>query len=516
MPASLTSRLEDNVRAIGERLGWGESFDVLIRRVEIAGRGAALIFIDGFVKEDILTLILKTLSALQRRDLALDPLLALSRRWLPFIETSTVTEVEAAIHQVLAGPLVLLLDGVAEAVVIDARQYPTRGMTEPELERVIRGSRDGFVETIVFNTALIRRRLRDPGLRVRLFNVGRRSRTDVALLYINDIACPDMVRLLCERIQAVDVDGLPMGEKSLEEFLVGRSSWWNPFPVVRYTERPDVAAVHLLEGHLAVVVDTSPSIALLPITIFHHMQHAADYREDPMVGAYMRWVRGLGIGLSWVGPPLWVALTMLEPGNGVLPPWLGPREPAAIALPLQFIMAELGLDLVRLALIHTPAALGTALGLIGAVILGQIAIEVGLFAPETILYTAIAAIGTFATPSVEFAMAVRLTRVALLILVAAAGWPGLAAGAAVLGVILARMRSFGVPYLWPLWPLDLRSLLSILVRTPAPHARLRPRFLRPGDPDRMRRRAHPPAEELPPPGEDGKDRASPPSGRQGS
>ncbi len=485
MAQALSARLAESLQALGEALGADESFDVVIRRLEVAGRQAALIFVDGLVKEDVITDILRTLVRLERPDLTPSPLDALERRWMPFIEVSRVGTVDDAVGQVLAGPLLVLLDGAAEALVVDARQYPGRGTEEPELERVVRGSRDGFVETVVFNTALVRRRLRDPRLRVKLFSVGRRSRSDVVLLYIEDIANPALVRMMVERIRAVEVDGLPMAEKSLEEFLVGPRSWWNPFPVVRYTERPDVAAVHLLEGHLALAVDTSPSLMLLPVTLFHHVQHAEDYRGDPVVGAYLRWVRFLAIGLSWIGPPLWLALVQSKGLFGGALDWLGPRDPGRVPLSLQFIMGEVGVDLVRLALIHTPTALATALGFIGAILLGEIAITVGLFTPEAVLYVAVAAIGTFATPSVEFALAVRLSRILLLVLVALLRLPGLALGLAAVGLLLAGTRSFGIPYLWPLWPIHGRALLSILVRTPVPKGRLRPWFLSPTDPDRL-------------------------------
>ncbi|MDQ7792941.1 MAG: spore germination protein [bacterium] len=485
MSRPLAAKLEDNLGILGEVLGAEESFDVIIRRLQVAGRGAALVFIDGLVKEDVVTQILRTLAPLERSDLTPSPLEVLNRRWLPFIEVTAVKDLDGAIEQILSGPLVFLLDGEDKALAIDAREYPVRALEEPELERVVRGSRDGFAETIVFNTALVRRRLRDPQLRVRLYTVGRRSRTDVALLYIRDIANPGLVSMIAERIQAVDVDGLPMGEKSLEEFITGKRAWWNPFPVVRYTERPDVVAVHLLEGHVAVAVDTSPGLMLLPVTIFHHMQHAEDYRQDPAVGVYLRWVRFLAIGLSWIGPPLWVALVLDKQLFGGLLDFLGPRDPALVPLPLQFILGEVGIDLVRLALIHTPNALATSLGFIGAILLGEVAIRVGLFTAEAILYVAVAAIGTFATPSLEFAQAVRLTRLILLVVVAGLRLPGLAVAVVILAIALTRMRSFGVPYMWPLWPLHFPSLVSIAIRTPVPQARLRPRFLGVRDPDRM-------------------------------
>jgi len=414
----LSDDLDENLERLRETLGIGESFNVTQRDLIIGGRKAALVFIDGLAKDEVMTDVLRHLLLAERPDLSPVAVEAVFKKLLPYIEVRRSETFDEIVTAILSGPLALLIDGSGEAILIDARTYPARDPEEPELERVLRGSRDGFVETIIFNTALIRRRVRDPNLRVELLTVGARSKTDVALIYIKDIANTDLVDLVRQRLEDIKAGAVPMAEKTVEEFLLGPRAWWNPFPLVRFTERPDVAAVHLFEGHVLVVVDTSPSVIILPTTFFHHLQHAEEYRENVVVGAYLRLVRFLGILISWIGPPLWLTF-VLRPQ--FLPPalaFLGPKEPGAVPLGLQFVIAEVGLDLIRLALIHVPNALSTALGFIGAIILGDIATKVGLFAAETVLYVALAALGTFATPSMEFALAVRLSRLVLLAL----GW----------------------------------------------------------------------------------------------
>lgn len=374
------------------------------------------------------------------------------------------------------------MDGIDEVILIDARTYPVRGPEEPDTERVVRGSRDGYVETIVFNTALTRRRVRDPSLRMEFMQVGRRSKTDVVLCYIEDIADTDMVKKLKNTISQIDTDGLPMADKTIEEYISG--SFWNPFPVVRFTERPDTAATHLFEGHVIIFVDGSPSAMITPVTYWHHLQHAEEYRNNPISGAYLRFVRYLAVFVSIFLLPLWYLFT-IDPN--LLPEgldFIGPNKQGNIPLIMQFMLIEIGLDMLRMAAIHTPTSLATALGLVAALMIGQIAVEVGLFTNEVILYFSIVAIGTFATPSYELGLANRLVRIVLLILTAIFHTPGYMVGTALFIIFLARMESLGVPYLWPFIPFNYRAFRDVLVRTPIPLKNRRPRILNPKDPDR--------------------------------
>lgn len=483
-PGALRPKLANNLEQLEALLGVGDSFDVIVRRVEIGGRQAAFLWIDGLVDDDVMARIMQVLFQAEREDLSPRPIDTLAARWLAYLELEVTDRIEQVVARVMAGPVILLVDGDPRALVIDSRTYPARGPAEPDLERVVRGSRDGFVETLVFNTALIRRRIRDPNLRFELVPVGRRSRTDTVIAYIKDVADSGLVRDIKSRLEEIEIDGLPMAEKTIEEFLTGRRLRWNPVPVVRFTERPDVAAVHLLEGHLIVIVDTSPSVLILPVTLFHHLQHAEEYRVTPLVGVYERWIRLAGMLLALVGPPLWAALAL---SHDILPPAfaiIGPRDPGVVPLVVQLFIGDFALDLLRLALIHTPTALATSLGLIGAVLLGELAIGVGLLSAEAVLYLAIAALGTFATPSMEFGLAMRLGRLFLLTWVAVFRLPGLALGSVLVFLYLLRLRSFGVPYLWPLLPFDGPALSAVLIRRPIMATGTRPRMLHPRDPDR--------------------------------
>lgn len=474
--------LKENIAYLREALGVEKSFDVIQLDVEYAEREMALYLVDGFVKDDILHYLMKMLAGLDKDQLEGDTLSRLIKTYIPYVEVETSDDLNKVVDMVLAGPTALVVDGVDQAILIDARTYPVRGPQEPDIERVVRGSRDGFVETLVFNTALTRRRIRDRTLRMEYMQVGRRSKTDIVVSYIEDIADPTMVEKIKESLSKIDTDGLPMAEKSIEEFISGRH--WNPYPMVRYTERPDTAATHLYEGHVCIIVDGSPSVIITPTTFWHHLQHAEEYRNKPLVGAYLRFVRFLAVWASIFLLPLWY-LFAVEPQ--LLPEalsYVGPNETGQLPLVVQFLIIELGLDMLRMAAIHTPSSLATALGLVAALMIGQVAVEVGLFINEVILYLAIAAIGTFSTPSYEMSLANRLIRIGLLIATSLFHTYGYVIGIVLLIIMLARMKSFGVPYLWPFIPFNLRAFRDVLVRSPIPLKNRRPRFLHPKDPDR--------------------------------
>jgi stage V sporulation protein AF len=480
----LSNSLKVNLEELDRRLDFARNFDLVKRELVIGGRHAALLFVNGLVSGEQLALVLQEFPEIGPAELKIDTFRKVFYKYIASGQVTEVRTVEEVIISFLSGPVALLIDKEPRAVIVDVRQYPARAPDESDLEKVTRGSRDGFMETLVLNTALVRRRIRDPRLRLEHLSVGTRSRTDIALAYIEDIAKPDIVRSVREKINKINIDGIPMAEKSVEE-LITPGSYWNPFPRVRYTERPDVAAAHLLDGHVVVMVDTSPSVMILPVTMFHHLQHAEEFRQNPTVGVYTRWVRYGGVFISVVLTPLWL-LVALEPQ--LLPAnlnFIGPREAGAVPLFLQFFLAEVAVDMIRVATIHTPSPIATSTGIIGAILLGQLAAQVGLFVPEVVLYVAAAAIGTFLTPSFELAQANRLARLFILVLTGFFRLPGFIIGVVVTFILLVTARSFGVPYLWPLIPFNFRALGHVLVRPPVAVQHSRPVMLQPLDPDRQ-------------------------------
>ncbi|WP_438824842.1 spore germination protein [Bacillus sp. JJ722] len=474
--------MEENLAYLNQSLAVDKSFDVIRLDVVYAERKMALFLIDGFVKDDILHYLMKVLLQLKPEDLEPDPLEKLLKTYIPYVEVEATDDLDKIIDSVLAGPTALVVDGLNKAILIDARTYPVRGPQEPDMERVVRGARDGFVETIVFNTALTRRRVRDRSLRMEYMSIGRRSKTDVVVCYLEDVANKHFVDEVKGALEKIDTDGLPMAEKSIDEYITGR--YWNPYPIMRYTERPDTAATHLYDGHVIVFVDGSPSALITPSTFWHHLQHAEEYRNKPLVGAYLRLVRFLAVWASLFILPLWY---FFAENPNYLPAsmsYIGPNDMGNIPLIFQFLLIEVGLDMLRMAAIHTPSALATALGLVAALMIGGIAVEVGLLSNEVILYLSLAAIGTFATPSYELSLANRLIRLGLLVVTAIFGLPGFIISMTVFVLYLVHMQSLGIPYLWPFIPFSYRSLRDVIIRIPMPLKNRRPKVLHPKDPDR--------------------------------
>jgi stage V sporulation protein AF len=476
--------IDVNINYLKDKLGVGESYDIIFREYHVGRKRAASFSINGMTNDVLLTNVFQDMMTFHQDDLSINTLHKLFYSRATHSQVKLVDSMQDALISMLSGELIFFVDTEDQVIVIDARSYPIRSPSESNIEKVTRGSRDSFVETLPFNTTLIRRRLRDPNLRFEIVKVGARSQCDVAVAYIKDITNPELIETVKKRLNHISIDGVPMAEKAIEEYIVGASKW-NPLPRVRYTERPDVVAVHLMEGHLCLVIDTTPSVLILPTTFWDHIQHAEEYHQSPLVGTYLRLVRLLGEILSLLLPPLWLVLAL---NQNILPEplaFLGPRDPGIVPLGLQFIFAEFGVELVRMATVHVPSAQSTALGFIGAFMLGEFATKIGLFGNEVVFYTAVAAVGAFATPSVELAMAFRIFRLSLIALVLFFGLPGFVVGVVGLGLLMLVTKSFGVPYLWPLWPFDYTALKDVLFRTPAPKKFLRPAVLKPVDKDRQ-------------------------------
>lgn len=466
----LSSDINQNIRLVHQFLPVKRSFDVIGRELIIGqATRAYLVFIDGFAKDDIMLWILQVLQSLSENDMSNITIQTLMTKKIGYIEVERFNDLEQLRSMVLAGAVGLIVDGQDEGLIIDAREYPVRSPEEPELEKVSRGSRDGLVETIIFNTALIRRRLRDPNLIFEIKTVGKRSKTDVSIAYLDDMVDKKLLSEIQDKIDKIDVGALVMAEKTLEELLI-KKHWYNPLPQVKFTERPDVVAAHLMEGHIAIIVDTSPSIMLLPVTLFHFTQHAEDYYQNILVGSYYRWIRFFGMLSALLLPPLWLLLVQ---NKELLPDFLqflGPKDEYTLPLFVQLLLLEFGMDVLRLSSIHTPSALNTSLGIIGGLILSDLAVKVGIFVPETVLYIALAAVGTFATPSLEFALAIRIFRLFLLVITGVFGLWGFSLSLLVILIIVLTSRSFknGKRYTWPLIPFKWKPLAHILFRMPIP------------------------------------------------
>ncbi|WP_084159094.1 spore germination protein [Paenibacillus taiwanensis] len=481
---AIPRRLKDTKRTLTDVVGFGKSFDIMFREMTFGQRNVGLFYINGFAKDEVMTMILARLTMLDKSQVSANAFKSFFECYIPHVQVEKVTKMSEAINKVLSGCSAFFIEHEAAAIIVDVKTFPGRGPEEPSLERVVRGARDGFTETLLTNVTLVRRRLRDPGLKYEMVQVGRRTRTDVCIAYIDDIADMQMVESVRDKIKKVNLSGLPLADKQLEEAIINKG--WNPYPLVRYSERPDSVASHLMDGSIVLFVDTSPSVMILPTTFFDLCQHAEENRQTAFMGTYLRWVRFVGIFASLFLLPLWLLMVM-EPGlKPAALQILGPQQSAKLPIILQFLLAELGVDLMRMAAVHTPTPLATAMGLVAAILLGDIAVKTGVFVNEVILYMAVAAVGMFATPSYELALANRIIRLMLLVAVAAFKVPGFIIGITVFIVFLALHRSYNSSYLWPFIPFNAKALYNIFVRQPFLLSKERPSFNKTKDASKMR------------------------------
>ena len=454
----------ENVALINRLLAVESSFDMLSKTITLNDGELTLYFIDGFAKDTVLQkLMMHILSTKKLKVCARD----FMETTLPYIETDVTDDVERMIFTVMSGgTLVLGSSFGAEALLVDSRTYPARETAEPEGDRVMRGSRDGFVETLIFNTALIRRRVRNPALSMKYFKIGRDSGSDVVLCYMSDRADMEYVDWLSKKLASIKTDSLTMGHESLKECLI-RQKWYNPFPKIRTTERPDAAVSQLLEGSVLVIVDNSPQVMVLPSTIFDFMQESNDYYFPPLTGTYIRLVRYIVFFLTLVLTPTW--LLLLEHPD-FIPEWLRfiiPQENGRLPILVQLLLVEFIIDALRLASLNTPNMLNNSLSVVGGLILGDFAVSIGWLIPEVILYMAFAAIANFTQRSYELGYAIKFLRILLLVLTSLFGIWGYSAGFVIITVLIATNSTVNGKrnYLYPLIPFKPKALKTLLLRT---------------------------------------------------
>jgi len=468
----VSPKLEDNKKYIEQTMGLDVSFDAGVRELVVLKQKIQIYYVNSLVDMTVVQELMKKIVEINDFESNAEKLPEVIENRLVHLQVEKLYDLSKIMDQVVSGLVVILIDGVEYGFAIDTRNYPGRTPEEPDTEKVIRGARDGYTENIIENAGLTRRKLRDYGLRNELMQVGRRSKTDICVSYINDIANQELVDLIKRKLKSIDFDGIMMQDKALQEFLIGTNA--NPYPTVRYTERPDTAASHLLEGHVLIIVDTSPSVMILPATFFHHVQHAEEYRQNPVVGTFMRFTRFLAVFASLYLLPVWL-MFHIEPD--LLPQqmaFIGPQEEGNVPIFLQMILAIFGLQFLRLAAIHTPTALATSMGLIAAVLIGQIAIDVGLLSAEVILYASIASIGSYVTPSYELSVANQLGVLFLLLMTGFFGSIGFVIGVVAHMLYLVNTNAIKTPYLWPFIPFNFKAMANIIIRIPVPQEKKRP------------------------------------------
>ena len=456
--------LSENMGYLNGKLSVDTNFDIVYRVIKIGGRDACMYFIDGFCKDELMQKMLQYFLDIKEEEMPKDAH-EMSKTSLPYVEVDLQDTWEKIIYFLMSGVFVLMVDGYDQCLLIDSRTYPSRGVEEPEKDKVLRGSKDGFVETIVFNTALIRRRIRSTELRMEMMQAGKSSKTDIVLCYMDSRVDHEFLNKVKERIEQIKVDALTMNQESLAECLY-KKKWYNPFPKFKFTERPDTAAAQILEGDIVILVDNSPSAMITPTSIFDVVEEADDYYFPPITGTYLRLSRFLICILTYLLTPTFLLLMQN-------PAWIpGGFEFIAIEgdvnIPLiwQFLILELALDGLRLAAVNTPNMLSTPLSVMAALVLGEFSVNSGWF------NRAFVAIANYTQASYELSYAIKFMRIINLILTAIFGiWGYIGAIVIMVIAIVTNKTVSGKSYIYPLLPFNMKQLSKRLLRKRLPEAR---------------------------------------------
>ena len=468
---TLSTTLEENIKYIESHLPIHASFDLMTRQLRLGETKAYFLGVNGFCKTEILQQIFSDLqNPMYVKNGCINDILQYMNSKIGYAQTSLSDSWDHIIRNVLSGPSALFIDGFAQAILIDVRTYPARSIAEPDLERVTKGSRDGFVETLLFNANLIRRRVRSPHLCFAMHSVGTASKTDVAVAYLEGTANQELLEKIFHTLDSIDATSLTMGAKSLEELLLHKR-WWNPLPSMQMTERPDVACSYLLEGHILVLVDNSPQVLVLPCTIFQFTQSPEDYYKSPSVGTYLRLVRFFCIPVSLLLMPLFLLATAYYPEFsqrwGLLSDnLLTPERLFFYVLGVEFL-----LDLFKYSSSVSSGKFSGSLSIVGGLLIGDIAVSLNWASVEVLFYAAITLLASLSIANTEFSDALRLYRILLIIATGCFGLPGFLISLALVILSIATTPTFGkFSYFWPLFPFNGKALGSLLFRSPTPKA----------------------------------------------
>lgn len=459
------SDINENLRVVKKLMPVGKSFDVIAREILVDNKKAFILFIDGFIKDSIMVHVMKELQKVT--DVKNENSRKIYLKNIPHIEVSIEHDLQMVVNDVLSGRLALFVDGNDSVVMIDAREYPAREPSESHIEKTTRGARDDFVETVKFNTTLIRRRVRDPHLVFEGVRVGEMSKTDVVVGYLDDKVNKKLLNKVLDKLNSINIHALTMGEKSLEEILM-KKKWYNPLPLFRVSERPETVAAHIMEGHIVILVDTSPTAIILPTTLLYFTQYVEDYYQSPISGTITRLFRMLAIPIAQFLVPLFMLVVRYPTHSLNFAQFLVPEQTGEISVFVQIIFIEFWLEILRLSSLHTPANIESAFSIIGGLILGDFAISMNLLIADTILFTVASAVCNHCIANPELGNAIKIFRWFLIVLTGLFGIWGFLVAFFIEILIVCTTKTFDEQhgYLWPIIPFNFNALKHFLIRYP--------------------------------------------------
>ncbi|WP_294357884.1 spore germination protein [uncultured Clostridium sp.] len=457
-----------------------DNSDIIYREFTACNIKCALIYIDGMADKVLLNdFILKPL--MRRREIVLNDVDDLKDRLMAISDLSDQDNLHKMIIAMLSGDTMMLVDGYQSGFVIATRAWPNRGVSEPSGETVIRGSREGFTETIRFNTALVRRRIRDPKFRVKPMTLGVRSKSDVAIMYIDDIVNPGVLKATIEELQKIKLDAI-LDSGYIQSYL--ERNTLSPFPQVQSTERPDVVAAALYEGRVAIIVDNSPFAIIVPATLVNLFQSPDDYYQRSIYGSITRFIRVIAVLLSVLLPAFYIAVTSFSPS--IIPSKLAysiaaAREGVPFPAFIEVVIMEVAMAILMEAVVRLPKPIGSTIGIVGGLIIGQAAVSAGIVSPIMVIIVGVTAVTSFITPSYEITFGLRIIRFLLIALSTCLGLYGITIGILIILIHLVKLKSFTLSYLSPVVNSNLSDQKDVFVRLDWKYFWKRPKYMKTQD-----------------------------------
>ncbi len=486
-PASkpLYTTLKDNIQEI--QTAFGSSTDLMIKELRIGPEGCvhiAVIFIDGMVDEKTITDLIKdsmtfdTQMSVNERNSDNPMILKSLREFVLSVRTvKDVTDFDSLYSSLSSGFSVILLEGNTQGIAANAQGFKDRNVSEPSIESVIRGPREAFTETIRTNTALIRRKIKSSNLWMETKQIGRETQTQVAVMYIKGLAEEAIIQEVHRRLDRIDIDGI-LESGYIEELI--QDGTYSPFPTIYNSERPDVIAAELLEGKVAILVDGTPFVLVVPAFFVSFLHAPEDYYHRADISSLIRILRYIGMVIAFVGPSFYIAVTTFHQEmlhTNLLISLAAQREGVPFPAFIEALLMELAFEILREAGIRMPKTIGPAVSVVGTLVIGQAAVEAGIVSPAMVIVVAITAISSFSFPSYSIANSFRMLRFPLMGLAASFGLYGIIVGVIALLLHLCSLRTFGIPYMSPIAPFNLPDQKDVFIRAPWWAMLLRPKLL---------------------------------------
>lgn len=465
----LSFNIQDNINSIKQKTG--NSSDIVIRELSGGENNCvkiAVLCTEGLVdKQQIVDYILEHIAG-ELKGTNLNPqncLDVLRGAALPVASVKSIENLDNLLTDLLSGETIVLVDGFNQCISINSKQWADRGIQEPSSQTVVRGPKDGFTETLRTNTSLIRRRIKDPNLWIETKQIGRRTKTDVAVVYIKGIANDKVIQEVHTRLDRIDIDGI-LESGYIEELI--QDEGFTPFPTILNTERPDAVASGLLGGRVAILVDGTPFVLMVPALFVQFFQATEDYYHRADISSLIRILRFVCFMLALLVPATYVAITTFHPEmipTTLLTSLAAQREGVPFPAAVEALLMELTFEVLREAGVRMPRAIGSAISIVGALVLGQAAVEAGIVSPIMVIIVSFTAICSFVSPAFNMSISVRMLRFVFLLLAAVFGLFGIALGLIVMVLHLCSLRSFGIPYLYPMGPFNLGDQGDTIIRS---------------------------------------------------